>query len=48
MARVNDPQMQQVCLQRYNLAMYEAMARDSHMQNPMEEMTDWERSRQGR
>jgi len=47
MARTNDPQMQQVCLQRYNLALSEAMARDANMQQPIEGPTDWERARFG-
>jgi len=41
-ARVNDPRKQEMCFQRYKLALSEAVARDNNMQQPAPEPTPWE------
>jgi hypothetical protein len=47
-ARNNDPRKQQMCLQQYQRALGEAMARDNNMQQPAEELSAWELARLGR
>ena len=44
-AKSNDSRMQQACLERYNTALCEAMARDNNMQQPVQERSEWERAR---
>jgi hypothetical protein len=46
-ARVNDPQKQQLCLQRYHLALNEAMARDNQGQCPWTQQSRWAEERYG-
>jgi hypothetical protein len=46
-ARNNDQRQQQMCLQAYQMNLKEAMARDNNMQQPAEELSDWERARLG-
>jgi len=46
-ARVNDPQKQQLCLQRYHLALSEAMARDNQGQCPWTQQSLWAEERHG-
>ena len=46
-ARLNDSPKQKHCLERYNLALREAMARDNNMRPPVPKASPWELARGG-
>ena len=46
-AKNNDIQKQQLCLQQYQLNLSEAMARDNNSQNPEDEPSEWIMARNG-